>query len=592
MELSYDYKSNKPATRRAKTIFSVLASANRIDILKILNSKGSLTYSELKEYAGFKSKKESGKFAYHLRKLTRQSLISLNKGEKKYAITNLGKLVLNLVRQIEERSILESGKIYIRTLDKFQEFNTHRIMQMLIRDAGMSPEIANKIAEEVESKIFKLGLSYLTDPIVNEIINNTLLEHGYEEYRARLSRVGIASSELSRLLDDDIDSLTHILSNNLLSEFMLFSHLPKDIADQHIEGNINISTGLNGIIPDTIFIDGSMIDDDIYSIIGLIESLSKEVSKEIVFTNIKFDLSSNELTRLFHLFSTFLNSTLLSFDSRDDNVIDAYKQYLESIEKPKIGLVMEADDRLYEILELGGVVAIGKERSIFGIKRRNPIDIIIHSIAINLPRIAYESNKDEIYFRAKLAMMLEPALEAVRLKEELIRRLINEGFLPALNTFDNTLRTSLNLIDPYTAVGKILGYDDPLEIIAKTIDTANNIIKEKANSSVGLSIIHDECTSRLFMLDLERHGKSMSIDEYKRGITVDDISMLDKYARIDEGLDALTIFLDLDSIDDIRRSSLSFIPTMQIYSCNKCKRKSRDAVCSLCNAAAIPLNIL
>ena len=82
-------------SKRVRMIFSVMASPNRIDILRILNSKGPLTYSELKSLAGFKSKKESGKFAYHLRKLLRQSLVALNKSERRYTITNLGKLVLS-----------------------------------------------------------------------------------------------------------------------------------------------------------------------------------------------------------------------------------------------------------------------------------------------------------------------------------------------------------------------------------------------------------------------------------------------------------------------------------------------------------------
>src|SRR5256886_14341861 len=90
------------ASKRVRMIFSVMASPNRIDILRILNSKGPLTYSELKSLAGFKSKKESGKFAYHLRKLLRQSLVALNNAERRYTITNLGKLVLSLARQIEE----------------------------------------------------------------------------------------------------------------------------------------------------------------------------------------------------------------------------------------------------------------------------------------------------------------------------------------------------------------------------------------------------------------------------------------------------------------------------------------------------------
>ena len=99
-------------SKRVRMIFSVMASPNRIDILRILNSKGPLTYSELKSLAGFKSKKESGKFAYHLRKLLRQSLVALNKSERRYTITNLGKLVLSLARQIEERSIFLGYQFY------------------------------------------------------------------------------------------------------------------------------------------------------------------------------------------------------------------------------------------------------------------------------------------------------------------------------------------------------------------------------------------------------------------------------------------------------------------------------------------------
>ena len=46
-------------SKRVRMIFSVMASPNRIDILRILNSKGPLTYSELKSLAGFKSKKKA-----------------------------------------------------------------------------------------------------------------------------------------------------------------------------------------------------------------------------------------------------------------------------------------------------------------------------------------------------------------------------------------------------------------------------------------------------------------------------------------------------------------------------------------------------
>jgi len=78
-------------------------SPRRIDILRVLNSKGPQIYPELKSLTGFKSKKESGKFAYHLRRLLREKLVALKKSERRYKITNLGWLVLSLAEEIERR---------------------------------------------------------------------------------------------------------------------------------------------------------------------------------------------------------------------------------------------------------------------------------------------------------------------------------------------------------------------------------------------------------------------------------------------------------------------------------------------------------
>jgi len=57
--------SMSSSSKRVKSIYSAIASPIRLEVLRILNAKGPLSYSELKTLAGFKSKKESGKFSYH-----------------------------------------------------------------------------------------------------------------------------------------------------------------------------------------------------------------------------------------------------------------------------------------------------------------------------------------------------------------------------------------------------------------------------------------------------------------------------------------------------------------------------------------------
>src|ERR687887_325618 len=253
------------ASRRVRMIFSVMASHNRVVILGILNFKGPLTYSELKSLAGFKSKKESGKFAYHLRKLLRQSLVSLNKPERRYIITNLGKLVLSLARQIEERSIIESGKMYVRTSrHSIEEFNSLKIIQSLVREANMPLEQAHKITEEVENKIYKFQTAYLTSSLIRETVNSVLIEHGHEEYRNKMARLGLPSSDIVQMLSSEeatrngIQSVITRTAGAAFSEYFLFNMLPKDIADMHLAGEINISNAdIWGLLPDIVFIDVS-----------------------------------------------------------------------------------------------------------------------------------------------------------------------------------------------------------------------------------------------------------------------------------------------------------------------------------------------
>src|SRR5919198_606653 len=270
---TYDYPKDskkggllESASKRVRMIFSVMASPNRIDILRILNSKGPLTYSELKSLAGFKSKKESGKFAYHLRKLLRQLLVALNKAERRYTITNLGKLVLSLARQIEERSIIESGKMYVRTnRHTIEEFNSHKIIQSLVREANMPLEQAHKITEEVENKIYKFQTAYLTSSLIRETVNSVLIEHGHEEYRNKLARMGLPSSNIVEMLSAEtatIDSVMSRTAGSVFSEYLVFNTLPKDIADMHLAGEINISNaGVWGLLPDTVFFDLSELEE-------------------------------------------------------------------------------------------------------------------------------------------------------------------------------------------------------------------------------------------------------------------------------------------------------------------------------------------
>jgi len=680
-------------SKRVRMIFSVMASPNRIDILRILNSKGPLTYSELKSLAGFKSKKESGKFAYHLRKLLRQSLVALNKSERRYTITNLGKLVLSLARQIEERSIIESGKMYVRTShESIEEFNSHKIIQSLVREGSLPLELAQKITEEVENRIYKYQTTYLTGALIREMVNSVLLEHGHEEYRNKLARLGLPVFDVQEMISnlDNIDNgaegLLFNTGQKVFAEHLLTNTLPKDVADSHLSGDLHISNpGVWSMIPDTIFVnvkelieDGidlggkyldvsriaasKQLDEVTSSLTILISLLSKEASQEIVLDGLtplfaKHSKSLPELeqkltnafatastTSKYHKQSTNVSIRLqLGSDTKIINsIINAYKNYTKITPIPKIGLIIDGEKGkitdvsgpLSEIISLGGKVMFAKgQMSSSGIvsgstKNSGPLSIMLQSVSINLPRLAFESNKDETYFRARLALLMKPALSSMALRKKDISDLTRRGLNPILAKNTQYMQRSsvslvVNLVGLKESIFNILGYKDNKEgreILYKVIETAVDVGAKKGKElgdPVTICMTETESSTRFASLDGEKYGKnstlnSMEGDSYSEGIEI-NASEVSDYTNKSEPITECTklskllngglfVALNIDKyakVDEIKKSiektfqlTSSFKPVRATAICGECGFKDEpfEDKCPKCKSPYVVWN--
>jgi len=675
-------------SKRVRMIFSVMASPNRIDILRILNSKGPLTYSELKSLAGFKSKKESGKFAYHLRKLLRQSLVALNKSERRYTITNLGKLVLSLARQIEERSIIESGKMYVRTShSSIEEFNSQKIIQSLVREGSLPLELAQKITEEVENRIYKYQTAYLTGSLIRELVNSVLLEHGHEEYRHKLARVGLPIFEVQEMvsnaenIDNGVEGLLFKTGRIVFAEHLLTSTLPKDIADAHLSGDLHITNpGLWSILPDTIFINVKALIEDGIDLKGkylnvcrlppvktlnnlssalsmIIALISKEASQEVVLDELipslsKYSKDLPELERkLVDSFTT--SSTTMGYDKMSTvisfriplgidqkivkTMLSAYKTYTKLTPIPKIGLVIDYDKGkitdvsqiISEIITLGGKVMFTKHNtSQKGVTHpKNSTSTLLHlgSLSINLPRLAFESNKDETYFRARLALLMKPALDSMAKRNKNISNLIRLGVNPILaaNTLymqRSTVSLVINLVGLQNAVYGILGFknnNEGQQILHKVIETAVDIATKKSKDlgiNVIVSMTESDGSERFITLDAEKYGKNSvqqitDTETYSEGIVLDidkissltgksaEITECNKISKILNGGLLLQIAIPKGTkVDEIKKViekgasiTSSFKPVMQVPICGNCgfKDEKLGDKCPTCKSTYI-----
>ncbi len=596
-----DNNSIESVPRRVKMIFSVMANPNRIDILRILNSKGSLTYSDLKAQVGFRSKKESGKFAYHLRKLLKHSLVALNRAERKYVITNKGKLILSLTRQIEERSVMESGNIYVRTKGRMEEFNAYKVTQSLVRETNMPPELAQKISEEVENKVHRMQGVYLTTPLIRDIVSSILLEHGYEDYREKFSTIGIPLSEMALMLADkscDIGSMINSMADALLKEYHLFHTIPKDVADLHLSGDINIANmSYWSIMPDTIFVNIKELLDNysksssnkpIYSIDGVDDpfvkisivcsTISRYAADEVVVYGLSdvlndgtngVRITGDRFARMLMLISSMTYSKI-SFVLREffnegskgmvGELLDGYAYYVKHVQLPRISIILpnyhhgdsnnnpiaEYVDKIVDISSMGGSIAVsyglvGSKGLVCTNKYINPV---LHSLSINLPRLAYESNNDEVYFRARLTLLLKPIITALSSRKLMVEDSLKH-VLPFLSDgYGMDTSMVINMVDLQSSISNVLKHDDVVDVARKVRRT---LVDKSREMGYGISIamIDDGSASRLARLDGERYGKlPTGGSDYMHGVEVHAEEMLSLDANYYTNIAALSSIFD------------------------------------------------
>ena len=267
----------------------------------------------------------------------------------------------------------------------------------------------------------------------------------------------------------------------VFSEYLLFNMLPKDIADMHLAGEINISnTNVWGLLPDTVFLDLSELkdgldlkgkflnmtrippikssDDAVATLPALVSLLSREASTEVVLEGYVPALLNNvndpeDITSRFARallassgapsYSAGMPVTTIavqtdSLDAQQLNaLLDGYRRYVNNTPMPRLGLALagrmnDSLDHIIAAVRTGGIISIGnnKVRSSNGIKKANAkatAAMSLHLLSINLPRLAYESNKDETYFRAKLALMIKPSLAANVAPKKNNHRLCQKG---------------------------------------------------------------------------------------------------------------------------------------------------------------------
>jgi anaerobic ribonucleoside-triphosphate reductase len=236
---------NLPRRARGVKVLKAVSSPLRLQILNLVFDKGDLSYTELMNSLKMNPSRDAGRFAYHLKFLLKADLLEADAETKKYCLTDLGKMVLDVAVRVEKKAFKPRGMLVRTSHFTLEEFDANKIANSLIKEAKVPPELAKKAAKEAEKRLLKSKTKYLTAPLVREVVNAILVEKGFEDYRHKLTRLGMPVHEVTALIDakNRARDSTAILSKagkTVLSEYTLLNVFPRDIADAHVSGAIHV----------------------------------------------------------------------------------------------------------------------------------------------------------------------------------------------------------------------------------------------------------------------------------------------------------------------------------------------------------------
>ncbi|MCX8188392.1 MAG: hypothetical protein N3F64_01620 [Nitrososphaeria archaeon] len=669
-----------------ETLYSALGSNERLNILNELNKNGPLSYTQLKNNCGFVKKRESGRFAYHLRLLTSVNLITLNKNTKKYSLTPFGRTVLAATNELKEAALQFSGKIYVRTSKhKIEEFDSNKIYQSLIREANVPRDLASKITAEAEARISKLENVHLTAPLIREFVNSILVEKGLDEYRNKLTRLGLPVKDVADkivqvgLSEGNIRSLRNTAADAVFTDYLLLTQVSSEILDMHLSGEISlVNTGCWGIMPDSIFFDALALNSfnikfglkdphlprefdkenvsftkAVLSINKMLESVANEVCIEnfIEFLQLIKEVEGEvNVKRVYEFFTNSvlginpLSNNFITFqiNVNDENriellkiVFEAYLIYLQKTLKSRIKLIFNIFEKenffhitpyIVDIIKKGGNIMISKQPiksiSYMGIRKKfEPNDIIssgtiiLHSISLNLPRLAYIGT-EETFLKSLIKIKLEKICDAVGERKNNLIDLIEKEIL-YIYAYNNDIFST-----NFLSIVNLVGLDELTKIAAgneeeqnrlwiKFMEFSKRILKEYGKEKslrILPAVYNDDSSKRFYEMDKENIPRGIidkiSKERYSQ-VPVVDVKMMDDenivkwlQSRIEATDGGYHVIIDLDTqeennslettIDKII-SKLSVVKLRRnMISCATCGNKSISGTkCTRCNSARI-----
>lgn len=141
--------------------------------------------------------------------------------------------------------------VFVRTsADDITSWDRKKIVEALVRETNIKPEVANIIGVEVEKQLNSLSIETITAPLIRELVDVKLLEYGLEDARRKHTRLGSPVYDVRKIIfhknkenanaPHSPETTNFTLAEKIKKEFALLNVFSTEVADAHMKGEIHL----------------------------------------------------------------------------------------------------------------------------------------------------------------------------------------------------------------------------------------------------------------------------------------------------------------------------------------------------------------
>jgi len=134
--------------------------------------------------------------------------------------------------------------------DDVLTWDRQRIVNALLRETSIDKQMAEKISLEAEETIKRSGIKHITSPLIREVVDTKLIEHGLEDIRKQHTRLGLPVYDVEEIIvqrNKENANIPHgpeatnlTLAEAIKKQYALLKVFSNDIATAHEKGDFHL----------------------------------------------------------------------------------------------------------------------------------------------------------------------------------------------------------------------------------------------------------------------------------------------------------------------------------------------------------------